>query len=292
MKVTDADSTTLGTHLGRSRLLARGSKGITIEVQMGELLRMLFRSPDNEGENGRVDFITEDFSNHPIGEVLAVSDFLTQLRRGCTVDFRVDGSRLMRIILNSVIDADLSEHFHETRAIADDLAVVERETKSRFRYPATLTGLDRVNIRNVRLILEGHVVAHPTDNQIGTKINGEINPTTLEMLLTGQPGWIKWQASPGHVTVLGEVIELPELAVGGPARLSEDNIAAVRTAIDQGGSTDGMQLTFRLDPDDRLRIWMPGRLKREVLWITPWNLAGIEQPSGTLAAIVSDGSNH
>jgi hypothetical protein len=167
--------------------------------------------------------------------------------------------------------------------------LIERETKSRFRYPATLTGLDRVNIRNVRLILEGHVVAHPTDNQVGAKINGKFDPTTLEVLLNGQPGWIKWQASPRHVMVLGQVIELSELAVGGPARLSEDNIAAVRAAIDQG-STDGIPLTFRLDPDDRLRIWMPGRLKREVLWMTPWNLPGIEQPSGTLAAIVSDES--
>ena len=163
----------------------------------------------------------------------------------------------MRIILNGVIDADWSEHFQETRAIADDLTVIEHETKARFRYPATLTGLDRVNIRNVRLILEGHVVAHPIDNQIGAKINGEFDPTTLEVLLNGQPGWIKWQSSPGHVMVLGEVIELPEHAVGGPARLSEDNLAAVRAAIDHG-STDGMPLTFRLDPDDRLRIWMPG----------------------------------
>ena len=41
LKVIDNASRPLGTHFGRSRLLARGSKGITMEVQMGELLRML-----------------------------------------------------------------------------------------------------------------------------------------------------------------------------------------------------------------------------------------------------------
>lgn len=73
----------------------------------------------------------------------------------------------------------------------------------------------------------------------------------------------------------------------GRPRLSDDNIAAVRAAIDQG-LTDGVPLTFQLAPDDRLRIWMPDRLNREVLSITPWNLPGIEQPAGTLPAIVSD----
>jgi hypothetical protein len=126
-----------------------------------------------------------------------------------------------------------------------------------------LAALDRVNIRNVRLMLEGPVVAHPTDNQFGAKINGEFDPV-LEVLLNDQPGWIKWQATPGHVMVLGEVIEVPELAMGGPTRLSDDSIAAVRNAIDQG-STDGLPLTFKLDPDDRLRIWMPDRLNQEVL---------------------------
>jgi hypothetical protein len=245
MKVTDADSKTLEIHLGRSRLLARGSKGITIEVQMGELLRMLFRAPDSEGEDGRVEFATEDFNTHPIGEVLAVSDFLTQLRRVSTVDFRVNGSRLMRIVLNGVTEADWPDYFQETRAIADDLAVIERETKTRFRYPATLTALDRVNIRNARLMLEGHVVAHPTDNQFGARINGELD-SALEVLLNGQPGWMKWEASPAHLTVLDEVIEVPELAVGGPTRLSDEDIAGIRRAIAEG-VTDGLPLRFKLD---------------------------------------------
>ena len=33
---------------------------------------------------------------------------------------------------------------------------------------------------------------------------------------------------------------------------------------------------------------MPDRFTREILWITPWNIAGIEQPAGTLSAIASE----
>lgn len=52
--------------------------------------------------------------------------------------------------------------------------MIERETNTRFRYPATLTGLDRVTVRNIRLMLEGHVVAHPTDTQFGATLTGAL----------------------------------------------------------------------------------------------------------------------
>jgi hypothetical protein len=99
---------------------------------------------------------------------------------------------------------------------------------------------------------------------------------------------LKWESSPAHLMVLEDVIEVSELAVGGPTRLSDEDIAGVRKAIAQG-VTDGLPLKFKLDdPEDRLRIWMPDRLTRETLWITPWNIPGIKQPAGTLSAIASE----
>jgi hypothetical protein len=136
-------------------------------------------------------------------------------------------------------------------------------------------------------MLEGHVVSDTTDNQFRARINGEFD-TVLEVLLNGQPGWMEWESSSAHLMMLEEVIEVPELAVGGPTRLSDEDIAGVRKAIAQG-VTDGLPLKFKLDdPEDRLRIWMPDRLTRETLWITPWKIPGIEQPAGTLSAIASE----
>lgn len=118
LKVYDASSNLLGVHLGRSRLKARGAKGISIEVEIGQLLTMLFRSPDTPEENGSADFKTEDFTDHPTQEVLVVSRLLTQLRIGHVVDFAVNGTRLMRIILNGL--NDWPDQFAETLAIAND----------------------------------------------------------------------------------------------------------------------------------------------------------------------------
>ena len=60
---------------------------------------------------------------------------MTQLRQGHSVDFQVDGQRLMRILLVADVDAGQPGYFDETWAIADDLAVIERETRARFRFP-------------------------------------------------------------------------------------------------------------------------------------------------------------
>ena len=34
-----------------------------------------------------------------------------------------------------------------------------------------------------------------------------------------------------------------------------------------------------------MRLWLPDRFKGEQLWITPWDLPGIQQPAGTFSAI-------
>lgn len=80
---------------------------------------MLFRAPDKENEEGRVDFATEDFSQRLISEVLAASEFLAQLRRGAAVDIEANGTRLMRISLNGVIGPDWPEHFQQARDLAE-----------------------------------------------------------------------------------------------------------------------------------------------------------------------------
>ena len=247
---------------------------------------MLFRVPDDADNDGRADFTTEDLSGRPIPDVLTVADFLIQLRRGCSVDFEIGGSRLMRILLVADVDAGRPGYFDETRAIADDLAVIERETKARFRFPQTLTGFDRIDVRTARLMLEGHVVAHREWNHFNAKVNGDLDPT-LETFFDGEPRWMKWEGSPSQLKVLGQLVDVPEAAVGGPVRLIEDDIATLRRALDNGSSTDSLPLRFRtVDPQDRLRQWLPDRFRGEQLWITPWGLSGIEQPVGTLSAIL------
>ena len=115
---------TLGPTLAQSRFLASGEKGITIEVKIGDLVGMLFRSPDTEGDAGQVDFTTADFTGRPINEILTVSQFLAQLGQGGDLDLDFGDQLRMKISISDIA-ADWPEVFEETRAIADDLSVME-----------------------------------------------------------------------------------------------------------------------------------------------------------------------
>jgi hypothetical protein len=278
--VSGTDGRHLGTHLAQSRFLASGEKGITIEVKIGDLVRMLFRCPNTEGGAGQVDFTTADFTGRPINEILTVSQFLAELGQGGDLDIDFGDQLRMKISISDIA-ADWPEVFEETRAIADDLSVIERETRTRFRHPATMTGLDRITIRGLRLMLEGHVVAHPTANSGNFTITGEPDAAFRE-LLDGQPRWFQWHVSQAEEAVLGKTIRLQQLAIGGPCFLDDASIQALQTAF-ATQSTEGLGITLRVDADDRLRTWLPDRVAPDKpLDVTPWDIPGIEQPGPRL----------
>jgi hypothetical protein len=58
--------------------------------------------------------------------------------------------------------------------------------------------------------------------------------------------------------------------------LAEDNIGTIRTAVNNGSSMDGLPLKFHLiDPNDRLRLWLPDRLEPARNRSTCWDPTAI-----------------
>jgi hypothetical protein len=62
--------------------------------------------------------------------------------------------------------------------------------------------------------------------------------------------------------------------------MTEDNIAAIRVGVDNGESTDGLPLKFHSE------ALAAGPLHGQPAVDHPWDLPGIEQPAGTLSAIL------
>lgn len=273
------EGTAFGTYLARSRLVTRGAEGVTMEVTLsGTLIRMLFRIPDPPRLEGRVDFTTQSVGNRPTDEVHEVSSFISDLARADTFEFVVNGQRIMLVDPGSLaVDEDFTETFNHVLGVADDLRVIEKETRTRFRYPAELGVIERINIRNLRLMLEGSVVVHPSANQMNGKFNGDFD-SSMEVLLDSQPRWFRYITEPARFNILGKDLTLPELAVAGPAFLSTDDVDSIRRAV-AAGELAGHPLTLRLQPGDLLRLWLPDRLAPDAnLEVTPWNLPGITQP--------------
>lgn len=282
--VTSADGRHLGTHLGESRILARGAGGLTIQFQLGDLVELRFRCPDNPTRDGQLDFKSADVSEHPIPDVVSAWSLVRHLGEhpGAIAELLVDGTSLLLIQLPN--DEWGWNENSPVLELAEDLDAIERATGARFRFPSSCSVADRLWTRCVRLLLEGHVVAHPTKNSVEVEFT-DTSASGVAKLLQPEPGWCHFQQEAVSVQVLDQDVELEQIAWGGPLRPAPEELPALRSALDDG-SLVGRKATLTLADEDRVRMWMPGRLVRKDLAITPWGIAGIEQPVGTLAAAI------
>lgn len=142
-----------------------------------------------------------------------------------------------------------------------------------------MTNLERVSIRCVRLLLEGHVVAQPVRNSITAELNGQAIHPDVQSVLDGEPRWVRAEWGSVAMEILNRSIELPQVAVTGLVKIDDGDVAAIRDAQAGGASTEGLRLKFVLaDPKDRLRQWLPDRFQGEELEVTPWGLPDMEHP--------------
>lgn len=147
---------------------------------------------------------------------------------------------------------------------------------TRFRYPAELSVEERIMIRSLRLMLEGHCVAHPSFVDVVVTLSG-IPDTGFTELLSTELRWMMQAAEYSEVTILGKQVALRELSVVALVRLEQQDIDDVKAAFRRGDAA-GMQLTFHGRPGDRVRIFLRHRFPSDKpTEITPWGIPGVPQ---------------
>jgi hypothetical protein len=93
--------------------------------------------------------------------------------------------------------------------------------------------IDRIMIRSVRLMLEGHCVAHPTATRMTVTLNGDWDDS-LEQLFTTDLHWLMHGQEVGELTILGQPIRLPNLSGGAAVYLEQDDVDEIRAAFAAG----------------------------------------------------------
>lgn len=170
--------------------MARGVEGITLQAQVGQYIELQFQCPYRSGSAGSVDLNISDLSGAPVTEAFEAADFMTGLSQGELLQIRAGNQPVAALDLSGrKADDVIDERFESIRMVADDLKVIESHTKARFRYPSELSVIDRIMIRNVRLMLEGHCVVHPVANQFNATLDDSAGQG-LRPLLTTSPGWL------------------------------------------------------------------------------------------------------
>jgi hypothetical protein len=246
MVLCDGEGEQLGMFLGETRLLAEGQQGFTLQSKVGRHVEITFRCP-RDLVNGGADFTIQDLGGAPVSEVFDTADFMIQLAAATTLEIRTEQNRVALMdISGRAAGSELTEGFGEIRAIAEDLRIIETATRARFRYPSELKVIDRIMIRNLRLMLEGHCVAHPTATRMTVTLNGEWD-ADLEQLFTTEVGWLMHTQDVGELTILGQAIRLPHLSGAAAVSLEQDEVDEIRAAF-TAGTAAGHEVNFRVRP--------------------------------------------
>jgi hypothetical protein len=263
-------------YLVDSRLVDRGTEGFTVEARMGGRLTLTFRCPYEVAGIGRAEWSCEDLTGGRISDVLDIADFMIELPRSAQLDMVVGKSSLFRADLDQ--DASLAEEgLDRIRDLADDLQCIEYATRARFRYPDEITVMERIKVRNLRLMLEGNVVAHPIASKFSGLLGGG-DRNAVENILTREPYQVMTVLDePEHWTILGNVVRVPQIMMIGVVSMRPDDIAEVEAAFERG-TAKGHKISLHARPGDRLRMYMPYRvLEGTPLDIPPWDIPRIPQ---------------
>jgi hypothetical protein len=276
MVLHDAEGEQLGIFLGEARLLAEGQQGFTLQTKVGRHIDITFRCP-RDPVTGGADFTIQAVGGASVSEVFETADFMVQLAVAATLEIRADENRVALMdISGRASESEMTDGFDEVRATAEDLRIIETATRARFRYPRELNVLDRILIRNLRLMLEGHCVAHPTATRMTITLNGDWDDS-LEQLFTTELHWLMHSQEVGELTVLGQPIRLPNLSGGAAVSLEQHQVDEIRAAF-AAGTAAGLEVNFRVRPDDRVRLFLGDRVAdNQPLDITPWEIPGVTQ---------------
>jgi hypothetical protein len=266
----------LGLYLVDIRQYTEGVRGFTLLARLGSLLDLTFRCPYELGTSS-TDLTAGNFTGKPINEAFEIADFMVQFAAASTLEVGMMGRKIALLdVEDRVADRDLVGGFEAMRALLYDLKAIEAETKARFRFPGEITLEERIMARSLRLMLEGHCVAHPRFTQFVGELNGADDPG-LKQVLTTDPHWTMQTREPAVVRILGQEVVIPKLAMAAAVSLTKADVDDLRAAFERGDAA-GKQLTLHVRPGDRVRMFLPDRFPLDKpLDITPWGLPGVEQ---------------
>jgi hypothetical protein len=277
--MTDAADAEIDRFLVRGRGLNAGIEGFILEVEVSSRLKVLFSVPAKEGTPAGMDMTLEPVNGVKISEVLEIRRYLHGLSNACHVQVQANDKFSFELKLNErVRSSEWRADYKPVWLLAEDLHVIEQKGGVQFRYPTGAVAADeRVKIRNLRLVLDGHAVALPYANILSAALQGD-QTSEGNPLLESRYVWLRFDL-PGdnERTVLGKTVQVP-MRLAGLVQLRPGDAPEARAALNEGRGREEIPVTLHTRPNDRLRMYLAGsRFDTEEPVITPWELPGINQ---------------
>lgn len=273
LRLFAGDGTHLGTYAGAVTHAGLGRVGRALEFGFNQGLRIVLCVPFAEGRDGEITTqlalkgLDPEATRRSLG-------LLRALHRAATADVEVDG-----VVLGKVggFLTDRDQEYHEAVQVvyeeADDLAFIQNETGVYFPMPSEFDGYQRLWMRAIRLMLEGHAAPIPR-RAISAKAWPDLAPETMM-----DEGTMVIPMSGKNVSLAGHPIPLPPFVIYHP----HVKITGIREAVEDAARGVENPREFVMAPvdDSSFVAYFPERLRDDAMESTPWRLTGIDDPDTT-----------
>lgn len=280
LRFYNADARMTGSFLGRVRHAGLGRLGSALEIGFEEGLDLTVCVPFTEGVDGslstrlHLDGLSPESTRRCVGTLL-------QLHEADAAEVILDGLSLGKIgNFEGNRDPDYLLALRAMHEAADDLAVIQRETGVYFPMPEELEGYERLWMRTIRLMIEGHAAPIPRRVYRGTAFP-DLDPA--QMLEEGSFAL----TMPGNeMTLAGHPVPLPPFIVYHPHAVFtglEESLEDVRS-----GKDAPRQFEVRPVDETAFVAYFPDLLPRDAVASTPWGVKGVSDPPPTRLVRATD----
>lgn len=238
LRVPDAEGLTEAAIRGRTTQVTRGTRGMTLRAEFPGGLRLTFRLPGGSGEQGGLD-AAYDIADEDVVAAERALRVSSLLREGRPTELWIEGRRLGSVV-GSVSEGSPPDLGEDPYLHLSDLAVVSKEFDVPLAYPRRVSTQDRVDIRMLRLLLEGNCVLLAGVGGMTATLSGETSPE-LEAFLNADARGIAI-TSPRAFEVEGHQLPLESLRVFHPT-LRVTNGAALVELL-HAGSASGAEVVM------------------------------------------------
>lgn len=160
--------------------------------------------------------------------------------------------------------------------LAEDVAVIERELDLAFRMPSDLSNQERIDLKIVRMLLEGRVTTSPMVGSFTGTMAADLSDEDLEVLTTPHAMVKK---APFVMTLLGQKVRIGILGAYHPHM--EVVAGDAHREAHLRGVGEGRKVVIEPQDGTPIRLWLDGSLAPgDRIVPEPWNLPGIDEHPG------------
>ncbi len=277
--LSDSDGRLVATHIGRALHGGAGGAGASLQVLFHDTVSLTYLLPPQEGGTCRMDlsYDTGGANGDPT-RVRKATQLVLDLKASTQMDVSFNGTRFFHAkaahTFGRADTDDWTEHLRDLNGLAVDLESIGRDISADLTIPASMSTQERIWLRCVRLMLEGHVVMSPNVTSFDVTLENADDPG-LRKLLDQPAGQLILTQEPWNPTIADMELNLPDARFWHPnVGVSDREQVAERLRAGEQVST-----TIATLDGTTFRLLMPERLKNcgEPLNPVAWGLRDIPE---------------